>query len=124
LYAFDTLIFSDVITPCALLDSTRLSGLSYAPLHYLKSDISQNFNMEDTIYVQYDDTIQVPVYINNNFSTTYNNIDYWMSNLGFDIEINYNPRALKYLGATSDFNFDDNTNLGRLTYNFFELDSM
>lgn len=124
LYAFDTLIFSDVITPCGLLDSTRLSGLSYAPLHYLKSDISQNFNMEDTIYVQYDDTIQVPVYINNNFSTTYNNIDYWMSNLGFDIEINYNPRALKYLGATSDFNFDDNSNLGRLRYNFFELDSM
>jgi hypothetical protein len=124
IYQFDSLLISDVLNPCKLTENTRLSGLSYAPLHIIKSDISQMFDIIDTIFVNHNDTINVPVYINNDFFARYNDTDYWMENLEFKVEIDYNPRAMKYITSESNFNYRDVSLLGRLRYEFSNLDSM
>lgn len=124
IFSFDTLLITDVLNPCKLSENTKISGLSYAPLHLLKTDISNMFDILDTINLQYDDTINVPIYINKDLFANYNNSDYWMTGVGFDLDINYSPRALKYLGGTSNYNFIDNSQFGRLRFNFSNIDSL
>lgn len=124
IYQYDSLLISDVLNPCKLTENTRLAGISYAPLFQVKSDISQMFDIIDTIFVNHNDTIIVPVFINNDFFANYNNTDYWIENLGFKVEIDYNPRAMKYLESESYYNYTDNSLLGRLRFDFSGLDSM
>ena len=42
----------------------------------------------------------------------------------FDLSINYNPRALKYLESTSLHSYIDNSQLGRLRFHFENIDSL
>ena len=124
IYQFDTLLISDVLNPCKVADSTKLSGSSYAPIFYLKTDIDQLFDIQDTIKVVFDDTINVPIYIDKDLYTNYNSKDYWITQLSFDLSINYNPRALKYLSSSSNYNFVDNSQLGRLRFHYSNIDSL
>lgn len=121
---FDTLLLSDVINPCGVKDSTGINGSSYAPIYYLKTDIDPIFDIQDTLYLNYDDTIDVPIFIDKDLFTNYNNIDYWITNLSFDLNINYSPRAMKYLSSSSSFSYVDNSQLGRLRFTFENIDSL
>ena len=122
--SFDTLVISDIINPCKLSEQAKIEGMSYAPLHLLKTDISNLFDILDTISVQYDDTINVPIILNKDLIASYNSTDYWMTGVGFDLDINYSPRALKYLGSTSSHNYTDNSQFGRLRFNFANIDTL
>lgn len=124
IYSFDTLLISSIINPCKVVDTTSLKGSSYAPIYYLKTDIDPIFTIQDTIFVSYDDTINVPIYIDKDLFTNYNGVDYWITNLSFDLSINYNPRALKYLESTSLHSYIDNSQLGRLRFHFENIDSL
>lgn len=124
IYSFDTLLLSDIINPCSIKDSTNILGSSYAPIYYLKTDVDPIFDIQDTLFLTYDDTINIPIFIDKDLFTNYNGRDYWITDLSFDMSINYNPRAMKYLGSQSNYNYTDDSKLGRLRFNFSDIDSM
>ena len=101
IYTFDSTLFTKSVMPCDIIRSNLVSGFSYAPELFVASDIENNFHNTDTIVVVLGETITVPIYFEKSLEMEYNNIVYKIKDLDFDVNITYNPRAVKYLTTRS-----------------------
>jgi hypothetical protein len=90
------------INPCNIADSTNIEGIGFAPPFNVITDISSNFYLPDTLRVRIGDTITVPILFNKDFSANIRGVNYWLRDLSFSVQLNYNYFALKYIEAIND----------------------
>lgn len=125
-YTFDESFIINSNVPCIFTKSENHKGSSYAPL----LTINPNFDIDTTLVRDFvgnfNDTVNVPIYLDKNFSANYKNIEYWLEEFQFDAEIKYNKTALQYLEYQNLTNGDVkliNKN-GDLLFEFRNLDSL
>lgn len=88
--------------PCPLLDSTRITGVGYAPDFRVRFGFSPDFSTPATFAHRIGDTVVLSLYVDTTFSVQYGSSPvYWLRDFRFDVNFQYNPRALKLLSATS-----------------------
>jgi hypothetical protein len=92
--------------PCLVLDSNKLLGIGYAPRYDISFDTQQTFSIPDTLTSQITDTLTMPIYLDKDLNTTINQITYWLEDLTFKIQIDYNPFALEFLEISNFLNSD------------------
>lgn len=98
----DTMATALSKVPCSLLDSTLVTGVGYAPDFPVRFAFSPDFNTPAAFTERIGDTVVFPLYVDVDFSVQYGDGPrYWLRNFDFDVRMNYNPRALKFLSATS-----------------------
>lgn len=119
-------LFYETIKPCYTKDSTQIAGLGYAPPYDISTDVSNDFVSVDTISANIGDTITVPVYFEKDLSATYKGVTYWIEKFNFDVNINYNPTALKFISGnqTINSNFTLNNTAGKIDLSFKNIDSL
>ncbi len=122
----DDSLFYETIKPCYTIDSTQIAGIGYAPLLNISTDVSANFITTNTISANIGDTINVPVYFEKDLSATYKGVTYWIEKFNFDVNINYNPTALKFIDGqqTINSNFKLNNSPGKIDLNFKNVDTL
>lgn len=121
----DSTAIASVLNPCFLSDSSRIAGFGEAPDYEVSVDISNDFIEIDTIGGELREIIRVPIIFEKNLSVTYSDVEYWMTNLDFSVDFEYNPRALKYLEFESQFeNTTVDANLGKIQIDFNGIDSL
>lgn len=107
--------------PCLVLDSNKLVGRGYAPRYDISFDTQQTFYIPDTLTTQISDTLIVPLFIDKDLNTTINNNTYWLDDISFNINLEYNPFALEFLEAknylNANFNHSSSTGNISLIYN-------
>ncbi len=112
--------------PCPVLDSNHITGIGYAPPFPVLFDISDRFYEIDTLFIQLGDTLTLPIYNEKDFNTTIRGTTYWLEQLNFNTEIEYNPFSLKFLNArsliTSTFNY--NSTPGIVVLDFKNTDTL
>lgn len=123
---FDERVMAYTSLPCDFVDSTFIKGIGYAPYFSFISDFSTNFTVPDTIVATLGDTINIPVYFEKDFSAFIDGKWYWLEKFSFEIDLNYNKYALKYLGSHSHINgeFSSFSQQGKVTYKFKSVDSL
>lgn len=100
--SIDSVAMVQSMAPCPLLDSTQITGIGYAPDFRVRFGLSPDFSVPATFSYRIGDTVTFPVYVDTTFAVQYGDGPvYWMQKLRFDVNVGYNPRALKFLGATS-----------------------
>ena len=125
LYTIDSIITTSVLEPCSMFDTTRFTGLGYAPEFFTQADISEDFIEIDTVGGILGDTLIIPVYFEKDVMATYRGIDFWMHDFNFNVDLEYYPRALKYLDHTSDYDeMSFNYSHGFISMEFRGVDSM
>jgi len=125
-YDFDEDFITNSNTPCEITKSENHIGSSYAPI----LTINPNFDI-DTTFVRdfvgnFNDTINVPIYLDKNFSANYKNTEYWLEEFQFDADIKYNKTALQFLEYQNLTNGDVNLipKNGDMLFEFRNLDSL
>ncbi len=88
--------------PCSLLDSTQITGIGYAPDFRVRFGLSPDFSTPPAFTQRIGDTVAFPLYVDTSFAVLYGEGPvYWLRKFDFDVQMNYNPRALKFLSAAS-----------------------
>jgi hypothetical protein len=121
---FDSTAIASVLFPCELQDSTIIKGFGTTPPYEVSADITTNFIKTDTIGGSLKEIISIPIYFEKDMSVTYNETEYWMTNLSFGVDFEYNPRALKYLEFSSNYQNEVKDQLGKIEMNFENIDSL
>jgi hypothetical protein len=114
------------LVPCAILDSTSIDGKGYAPNLSVPFSIGKNIMMTDTVSGALGDTISVPIFIGEDFSTIYRQVNYYLKSVSFALTLKYNPYALKYDSLQSAYGNSLSTkhDPGTLTIIAKQLDSV
>ncbi len=114
------------IVPCTVFDSTSVAGTGYAPDIPMGLAFSKNFVFPDSLAGTLGDTVTIPVYIEKDFSATYKGTTYWLKAMNFDVNVNYNPRALKFLSASSSITQTLGVvpSLGSISLNYTNMDDV
>lgn len=100
--ALDTMLYAYSTAPCTLQDSLRVQGKGYAPpFPVVFATDNTNFSAPADFITTLGDTLNVPVYVDKDFSTTYRGVTYWLKALNFNLRLQWNPFMLKYLSASS-----------------------
>lgn len=123
----DSVAIARSFDPCFVEDSSSVAGIAYVPDLMFTADISNNFAIPDTITAILGDTITVPIVFEKDFAMIYNDIQYWLNGLRFDVEMNYNPRAMKYLNSKVSIEEEmdvELTTAGLLIYKFHNVDTL
>lgn len=119
---------SEIFDPCYMLDSNLVSGFGYAPPYELLADVSTNFSIPDTLFGAIGDTVFIPIFIDKDVMASYKGIEHWMVDMFFNINIDYNPASLKFLGVKSlneQANFSYNLiKNGNLKLEYSDLDTL
>lgn len=89
------------LSPCDVRDTAALYGSGFVPDFPLRFAAIQNFWRVDPISAGLGDSILIPIMIDSNISAEYQGIVYWLNGLRFDVEMEYDPRALKFLELVS-----------------------
>ena len=87
--------------PCEVRDTTNVNGFGYAPEFAVSLLPTQRFFLSDTIRGGIGDTIDIPIMIDKDISARYNNVEYWLNGLNYDVQVSYAPRSLRFIGASS-----------------------
>lgn len=122
----DTVKYS-IVNPCEKIQSTFVKSKAIAPDFTISAYSDINFSKIDTIAVTLGDTVEIPIFYEKDLTIRYKQIDYWIRNLNFDVNINYNPYTLKFLDAQKSINaeFDFVLNKhGDLTLSYKNADSL
>jgi len=114
--------------PCPEREVTaELLGFGEPEIVDLRFDFNTDFQSNMIYSNDFNDIIEVDVYIDRDLVKNYADVDHWLENFGFDLSIQYNPTALKYLeyqsftiGNTS-FN---QPNFGNLELRFTNVDTL
>jgi hypothetical protein len=115
-YVFDTTFFANSNKPCIIADTSRLTAVGYAPPFPMALTFDSMNVKVDSVIGMITDTITVPISIDRDLPLT-------PVDLRFDLE--YNPRALQYLGATSSYGaLDVQERNGGLTITIEDCDSV
>jgi concanavalin A-like lectin/glucanase superfamily protein len=123
---FDTTAIGLTDLLCPLMDSTTIAGEGYAPEFPVAIDVSANFTLPDTLNATLGDTIDVPILFEKDFSREIRGVMYWLQDLRFDVNLKYNPRALKYLehesliDSESDFQYQH----GNIVFSYESVDTL
>jgi hypothetical protein len=124
---FDTLVFAGSYNPCDLNDEMPMAGIGYAPDFEFRSDISVDYDIVNEAEGTMGDTVVIPIYFEKDFSTELRDTVFWLEGLRFDLSLNYNPRALKYLSAATMLEADMESysdSLGLIKLSFSSADSI
>jgi len=97
----DSLLYS-ILKPCISIDSNNLAGIGFAPILEVRSDLSNNYLVVDTVKTAIGDTIELPLYFEKDLKANYNNIDYWLEDLSFELNFKYRKEALKLIAIKND----------------------
>ncbi|MCX6147901.1 MAG: choice-of-anchor D domain-containing protein, partial [Candidatus Kapabacteria bacterium] len=119
-------LFYETIKPCYTKDSTQIFGIGYAPELNISSDVSTDFIAIDKITANIGDTIIVPIYFEKDLSATYKGVTYWIQKFSFNVNINYNPTALKFISGeqTINSNFNLNYSHGKIDLSYKNVDTL
>lgn len=85
--------------PCLTSDSAEVTGIGYAPEFNPKFYVNDKYLSPDTIYSKLGDTVNIPIYLDKNFADTIYGVIHVIKALDFELNMLYNPRALKYLNT-------------------------
>lgn len=123
---FDAEFFAQSSLPCDLQASSTISGEGFAPEYEFYVDVSENYLSLDRVEGRLGDTVDVPVYFEKDFSRVFNNTEYWLESVTFTVNIDYNPRSLKYLSDSSFVAAATSTSYspGKLAIKYFDVDSL
>ncbi|MES2765369.1 MAG: choice-of-anchor D domain-containing protein [Bacteroidota bacterium] len=110
--------------PCSLDSATQITAIGYAPEFPVSFGMQQNVTIPANFDAAIGDTITLPVFLGKDFSATYDGITYWLKRLSFDVNLRYNPYALKFLKAESEFDMTVNEIPGKIALEFLKLDSV
>lgn len=120
-------VLANVFNPCYMEDSSIVQGYGHTPLFELLADVSDNFTIKDTLYGLISEIVNVPIFVNEDVFANYNNTDYWLNELSFDLIINYDKFSLKFLQAEnlidSDFGYQLQQN-GSIKLSFSNVDTL
>lgn len=97
-HRIDTAVIAVSRTPCATTDTTTVSGQGYAPDFPLTMMATRTYYVADSIVATMGDTITVPLMVEHDVAATYRGTRYWLNGLTFSVDVDHNPRALKFLG--------------------------
>jgi len=113
-------------TPCMIFDSAAVWGIGYAPELNPMFYLNDYFVAPDTLSGRIGDTLNIPIYLAQNFADTINTIEYWFKDLEFTLNMTYNPRSMKYL--STNYNLPNMTNInyshGNIEYSFSNVDNL
>lgn len=88
--------------PCPLLDSASVTGVGYAPDFRVRFGFSPDFSTPATFAHRIGDTVVLSLYVDTTFAVQYGSSPvYWLRDFRFDVNFQYNARALKLLNAVS-----------------------
>lgn len=100
--SIDTSVIGVSSSPCDTRDTTTVTGYGYAPELPLSMAVLKSFYVvTDTLGGAIGDTITMSVFLEKDISATYGGVTYWLNGLSFDVDLQYNGRALKYIDAPS-----------------------
>lgn len=125
-YDFDEDFVINSLAPCEIIKTDKHKGSSFAPLMTLNPNFIDSVNYVTNFQKYFNDTLVVPIFIDQNLSANYKNIEYWLEDLGFKADIDYNKTALKFLDYTQYTNGNVslvNTN-GLLSFDFLNVDTL
>lgn len=98
----DSMAMIQSLAPCPLIDSTNVTGIGYAPDFRVRFGLSEDFSVPASFSYRIGDTVTFPLYVDTTFAVQYGDGPvYWLQDFRFDVNLGYNPRALKFLGAES-----------------------
>ncbi len=86
--------------PCDTRDTAAATGYGYAPELSLAMAAMKTFWVPDSLAGFIGDTIEVPVMVEKDVNAMYGGTTYWLNALSFDVELAFNPRALKFIDAS------------------------
>lgn len=98
-YALDTSFRVVSRTPCETRDTTLTTGQGFAPVINVGMMATRTFYVADSIKATIGDTIAIPVMLATDIAADYRGRRYWLNGLSFDVDVTFNPRALKFIGA-------------------------
>lgn len=98
-YALDTSFRVVSRTPCETLDTSATTGQGFAPVINVGMMATRTFYVADSIRAAIGDTIAIPVMLATDIAADYQGRRYWLNGLSFDVDVDFNPRALKFIGA-------------------------
>lgn len=118
-------IFSNL--PCSVLYNCQVPSSSFAPKLPIGADFTNNFNKIDTTSSSMGDTLIMPVFTSTDLGLDIKGKKYWLENLSFNTNIDYNPKALKYISTspaiiTRSYNLQNTP--GNLKISFSGADSV
>jgi len=93
----DTSVIAVSLRPCETRDTTVVTGYGYAPELDVSVAARKVFWVPDTLGGAIGDTIEIPIMLEKDVSAFYNNQTYWLNGLNFDVDVKFNPRALKFI---------------------------
>ncbi len=121
----DSLVAKSVI-PCATSDTNTMLGQSYAPDIPVTFSTSPAYLTADTARATIGDTIAIPIFMNADLAAEYHGTTYWLEKINFDVNVEYNPFALKLLSVGSALQPDANVNTrpGKIKFAFTNRDTV
>ena len=87
--------------PCQIIDSSIVQGIGYAPDIPIGFSIGNTLSVPDTIKGSFNDTISIPLMIEDDMSVNYKGITHFLKSVSMNATLKYNARALKFIDASS-----------------------
>jgi hypothetical protein len=112
---------TSVMDRCAILDSATVYGLGFAPDFYNMSGTEQSFIANDTLFGQIGEIVEFDLYIEKDIKIEFNGLQVYMEDVDFVTEVDWNPRALRFLNYENSGQFSptlDSGQVGKLILNF------
>lgn len=89
------------LAPCETRDTMNVSGEGYAPELDLSVMATRTFYVPDSLGGTIGDTIVIPVMVERDVNATYNGTTYWLNGLDVDVDLDHDPRSLKFIGVAA-----------------------
>lgn len=99
-YTLDSSLAVVSISPCDTRDTSFITGQGYAPAFPISAMATRTFYVPDPLSATIGDTITIPVMLEKDIAADYQGRRYWLNGLSFDIDVDFNPRALKFIGTS------------------------
>ena len=87
--------------PCPVIDSSIIQGFGYAPEIPIAFSMGNTLSIPDTIKGTLNDTISIPLMIEDDMSVNYKGITHFLKAVSMNATLKYNARALKFIDASS-----------------------
>jgi hypothetical protein len=113
--------FAAFIERCGIEDSSVATGLGFAPDFTNMAGTENSFVALDTVFGQIGEIIELDLDLEKDIKIEFDGLEYYMENVSFKTDINWNPRALKFLDFESNGIFTPeffNENPGELNLEF------
>ncbi len=110
---------------CSVVDFVGVTGASYAPETLFMFNVVNEFASMATVSQQLGDTLTLGLYANRDFGAEYSGVQYWLEDISFAVDLNWNPTMLYLLELESVFGEAvriENADRGRVSLSFENID--